>query len=305
MTPTYDVIVAGDYCLDLIFTGLPKLPALGEEIFSTGFEMLPGGSYNTAVAMHRLEMKVGWAADFGTDGFSNLVHELSVREGLDTSLFVQHDQSLRHITVAASYPHERAFISFMDPSPAVPAAVKALAIATAKIFYVPGLYYGSAFEVALSLIRLKRMKLVMDGNLPEKTTLQNSQVKRSIQSVDIFMPNADEARLLTGENELPDAIRKLGELCRLVVVKDGPRGAYGLQDGNLVHAEALPVKVLDTTGAGDCFNAGFIKAWLAGARLEECLKWGNIVGGLSTQAAGGTGRKISLKDVEQYLGQEA
>ncbi|MCJ7532966.1 MAG: carbohydrate kinase family protein, partial [Anaerolineales bacterium] len=79
----YDIIVAGDYFVDLVFTGLPKLPELGEEVFGTGFEMLPGGSYNTVVAMHRLGLKVGWAADFGNDRFSRFVLDYAENEKLD------------------------------------------------------------------------------------------------------------------------------------------------------------------------------------------------------------------------------
>jgi sugar/nucleoside kinase (ribokinase family) len=61
------------------------------------------------------------------------------------------------------------------------------------------------------------------------------------------------------------------------------------------------VVLVDTTGAGDCFNAGFIKAWLDQRPLEECLKWGNIVGGLSTLALGGTGQVTTVKEVEEWL----
>jgi len=58
---------------------------------------------------------------------------------------------------------------------------------------------------------------------------------------------------------------------------------------------------VDTTGAGDCFDAGFIMAWLAGRTVEDCLRWGNVVGGLSTLAPGGAGRVITPNDVVPYL----
>jgi sugar/nucleoside kinase (ribokinase family) len=118
----------------------------------------------------------------------------------------------------------------------------------------------------------------------------------------MLLPNASEAREITGEQDLRAAIRALAKLCPLVVVKDGPGGAYGCEnDGEIVHAPALPLTPLDTTGAGDCFNAGFLRAWLDGKTLEECLRWGNAVGGLSTLGLGGTGAVITQEDVRRAL----
>jgi sugar/nucleoside kinase (ribokinase family) len=119
--------------------------------------------------------------------------------------------------------------------------------------------------------------------------------------VDLFLPNALEARRMTGMADLMAAIRTLAKLCPLVVVKDGPAGAYACAGAEILHAPAIPVTPVDTTGAGDCFNAGFIKAWLDGRPLIECLRWGNIVGGLSTLARGGTGCVVTVADVEKYL----
>ncbi len=301
MSRSYDVIVVGDYCLDLIFTGLSKLPELGTEIVGTGFNMIPGGTYNTAIAMHRLGIRVGWAADFGSDEFSRYTLERAAKEGIDPTLFVHHEQPLRRITVAASYPHDRAFIAYYDPDPALPAGLKALSTATARLCYVPAIYAGSSFQAGLLLIRAKKMKLVMDGSSTEKETLEDPSIRKAIEHVDILMPNAGEARHLTGETDLHKAIQTLAGLCPLVVVKDGQNGAFAACKGELYHAPGIPITPVDTTGAGDCFNAGFLKAHLQGLPLRECLRWGNVVGGLSTLEHGGTERVVSEDDVRGWL----
>ncbi len=302
MTKTFDVIAIGNYCTDLIFTGLPAFPELGKEVVGTGFDMLPGEAYNSVVAMHRLGLKVGWAADFGDDSFSRFALERAQAEGLDESLFVHHKRPMRRITVAASYPEERAFITYYDPDPAVPAALKALAMSFARVLFIPGFYYGRLLEAGLALARAKRIKLVMDGNSSaEGSRLADPVVHRAVQSVDVLLPNASEARRMTGKDDLVQAIRTLAELGPLVVVKDGARGAYACSSGEIVHAPAIRVEPLDTTGAGDCFDAGFIRAWLDGRPLEQCLQWGNVVGGLSTLARGGTGRVITANEVERRL----
>ena len=92
--------------------------------------------------------------------------------------------------------------------------------------YLPGLYYGPFFEAGRLLVRAKKMKLVMDGNMIQEATLQMPGVRKVLGQIDAFLPNAREARLLTGQVDLDAARRELSDLCPLVVVKDGPRGAW-------------------------------------------------------------------------------
>jgi sugar/nucleoside kinase (ribokinase family) len=96
-------------------------------------------------------------------------------------------------------------------------------------------------------------------------------------------------------------MRILADVCPLVVVKDGSNGAYACDGSGIIHVPALPVQPVDTTGAGDCFSAGFVKAWLDGLPLDDCLRWGNAVGGLSTLAPGGAGRVVTAEEVRPWL----
>lgn len=297
----FDVLVAGDYCLDLIFTGLPSLPVLGKEIVASGFEMLPGATYNSVAAMHRLGLRVAWASDFGTDEFSRFVLERSRAEGLTDRYFVLHHQPLRNITVAASYPEDRAFMAFYDPPPKIPAAVKALGSIQTNLVYLPGMFFGPLFDAAEAILTARKIRVVMDGNAWERETLKNPAVRRAIQRVDVFIPNAREALWLTGENDLLTALRMLSELCPQVVVKDGANGAYAMDHKRVIHVPALKLSPLDTTGAGDCFNAGYVKAMLAGKSLHERLQWGVITGGLSTLGMGGTGKRVTEEMVQEWL----
>ncbi len=297
----YDVLVVGNYTLDLIFTGLPSLPALGREVVGKGFAMIPGEAYNSAVAMHRLGLRVAWAGDFGNDEFSRFALKAAEEEGIDPAFFVHHPRLLRRLTVAASFPEDRAFITYYDPDPLIPAGLRALRKVRARLLFVPGLYAGPLLPLGSRWVRAKGMKLVMDGNSHPNSHLKRAAVRNAIRALDAFLPNAAEALHLTGETDLRRAMQRLGELCPLVVVKAGPEGAYAYQNGQIIHAPALQLKPLDTTGAGDCFNAGFLRAWLDGRPLEECLRWGNIVGGLSTLGYGATGRKVTVEDIQAYL----
>jgi len=305
MTSTFDVIVVGNYSVDLIFSGMSEFPQLGKDVVSSNFKMTPGEAYISAVSMHRLGIKVGWAADFGNDDFSQFALNCAREEGLDESLFVMHDRPYRRISVSASYPHERGFLTYYDPDPQLPAALSAFRKLYAKVIYLPGLYYGPFSDVGMKLIRLKNMKLVMDGNSSTGNILDKSSeskaIRKAIKNADIFLPNAQEARRLTGEMDLELAIRKLGELCPLVVVKDGSNGSFAFSNNFLLHIPAIPIKSIDTTGAGDNFSAGFLRAWLDEQSMDTCLKWGNITGGLSTLELGGTTRKISSDEIKETL----
>ncbi len=305
MGSNFDVIVVGSYTVDLIFSGLAELPELGKDILSTAFQMTPGEASISAISMHRLGLKVGWAADFGNDEFSRFALNFARAEGMDETLFMHHDRPLRRITAAASYPSDRAFITYYDPDPQIPAAMSALLKSTARVLFVPGLYSGSLLGPATRIIRSKKMTLVMDGNSSIGDTIgdskQSKAIRKAIKSVDIFLPNAREALRLTGEQELPLAIQFLGELCPLVVVKDGANGSWAFTDQRLIHIPAISVESIDTTGAGDNFNAGFLYAWLDRQSIDNCLKWGNIVGGLSTTVLGGTLRKVTCDEVRKYL----
>ena len=263
--------------------------------------MVPGGAYNAALAMHRLGLKVGWAADFGDDDFSRFTLERARAEGLDDTLFVHHRRPLRRITAALSYPEDRAFITYVDPAPGTPAALKALVAASAGVLYISGVYHGNLYNAGSALVRAKRMKVFMDGNSDDEVTLANPAVRRSLQSVDAFLPNAAEARRMTGKADLDEAMAALAVLCPLVVVKDGVNGSHARAGGQTLHAPGIAVASVDTTGAGDCFSAGFLKAWFDDRPLAECLRWGNVVGGLSTTALGGTGRRVTTADVERLL----
>jgi sugar/nucleoside kinase (ribokinase family) len=305
MSLIFDVIVVGSYSVDLIFSGMPEFPQLGKDVVGSEFKMTPGEAFIPAVAMHRLGLKVGWATDFGNDDFSLLALKYAREEGLDESLFVFHDRPFRRISVSASFPGDNAYLTYYDPDPQLPAAVPALGKSQAKIIFIPGLYYGSFLEIGINLIRIKKMKLMMDGNSSSGTIIGNSRqskaIRNAIKNADVFLPNAKEARRLTGEDDLEQAIYKLAVLCPQVVIKDGKKGSLAYTNNELKRMPGISINTVDTTGAGDNFNAGFIYAWLNHYPIDTCLQFGNITGGLSTMELGGTTRKVTIAEVMNVL----
>jgi sugar/nucleoside kinase (ribokinase family) len=297
----FDVIVLGDYCLDLIFTGLPSMPRLGTEIEAKSLSMEPGGSCNTALALHRLGVKTAWAVEFGVDDFSKFVLQEFRKENFPEDLFVFSKKPVRKVTVSLSFPDDRAFIAYYDQGAMIQTALKGLTTKTARIVVVPSLFYGSGLQAGYLAVQAKKMEIFMDGNNSSQITIQDPKIRSALKMVRFYSPNSTEARRITQMDNLEKAAKMLGEFCQTAIIKDGRNGAYCCDNGKIYFEPAIRVKCVDTTGAGDCFNAGFLKAWLAGKEIQECLKWGNITGGLSTTKPGANNYHLSAAEIEKMI----
>lgn len=297
----YDVLIPGNYFCDIIFTGLPAFPALGTEIYTDGLTVVPGGVLNTIVAMHRLGIHVGWCGVLGNDFFSQFVSNFVREEGVDTTLIDYQDVPLKRVTVALSYPEDRAFVTHVDPSPdVIGRMLTQQQHITFTHLHLSRLYVDERLPDFLRQLRGRGITISMDCQHRQET-LEVPLVKTMLSLVDIFMPNAAEAQRLTQTNSVDAAAQHLQQIVPLLVIKDGGNGAYAWHQDKMLHAPAIAVKPLDTTGAGDVFNAGFLAAWLKHLSIQDCLLWGNICGGLSTQGYGGCSAAPSRTQVETML----
>jgi sugar/nucleoside kinase (ribokinase family) len=107
---------------------------------------------------------------------------------------------------------------------------------------------------------------------------------------------------MTGANDVEGALKILGGWCRCVVIKLGADGCRAVCEGRSYRVAALPVEAIDTTGAGDNFNAGMIYGLLNGYSLEESLRCGTVAGALSTLVLGGCGGTVGPDDLQNWLG---
>ncbi|OGO33901.1 MAG: hypothetical protein A2Z16_07385 [Chloroflexi bacterium RBG_16_54_18] len=289
MKASYQVLVWGVYFCDLIYTDLVDFPRLGAEVYSKGFDFHPGGCFTTVLALQRLGVRAGWACDFGNDFFSSMVLEQARREGFDESLFRYHSQPVRRITSAISFPHDRAFLSFMDPV-YPPDAAPILQQVQSEWLLLSHLYYGMECLPLFQAAGEAGMKIFMDCQSIDTSLDESAEIESALRLVEVFSPNEAEALRLTGEKDIDKALDRLAELTPIVVIKLGSGGALALSGGKRIYSPAITVaRVVDTTGAGDCFDAGYLYAVLKGFGTGECLRIANICGGLSVQAAGGQG----------------
>jgi len=298
----FDILVPGNYFCDMIFTGFPQFPALGTEVYTQNLTVTVGGVLNTVIGLSRLGVHVGWLGQIGTDFFSRFVLETIAAEGIDDSLLVRRDAPCQRVTVAVSFPADRAFVSYVD---AADSSVKLMLDAFDRLsfrhLHFTGFQLDPRTPELLRAARARGATVSMDCQ-DRPITLESPMVLEVLTQLDIFMPNALEAQRLTETTTLQDAAARLRPYVPLLVIKDGAQGAHTWQGDQHEFVPAISVQPVDTTGAGDVFNAGFLTALREGKALLDCLRWGNICGGLSTLGHGGTTTAPTRAQVEMLVG---
>jgi sugar/nucleoside kinase (ribokinase family) len=295
----FDVLLDGGYFNDLVFTGLPELPRLGHEVYSKDFHLLPGGAYNSAVAMRRLGLRVAWPCHFGSDPFSQYVKEHAIAEKVDPSFFTQMDQSALHLTVAFSFDEERAFLSYSDDYPDEPLANLLNELKPAW-FLVSHLAHGQQYEALFRKAHALGTKVYMDCQAHDQS-LDDPHVRKALSLTDVFSPNAEEAMKLTGCEHIEDALEVLAQQVPVVIIKLGKEGCVCRCGEQELRIPSMQVEVADTTGAGDNFDSGFLCGQIREFSLADSLRMANICGALSVQGYGGTTTSPTYNQVKRFL----
>uniref|UniRef100_Q026Z7 PfkB domain protein n=1 Tax=Solibacter usitatus (strain Ellin6076) TaxID=234267 RepID=Q026Z7_SOLUE len=286
----FDAIVAGELYTDLILSGFDFWPRPGQEAFAKEYHReIGGGAVNTACALARLGSRAAVLGVVGHDG-DWLLRQLE-NSAVDTSHISRDPAEPTAFTVAISTPEDRSFLTYPGANRSFP---KAIAEAAAGKRLAQAAHVHLAFPPDLSTasdllaaIRANGCTVSLDVGWHE-SWLQDERLREVLPLLDVFFPNEIEAHCITGEKDPETTLRWLSAAgLRCVALKLGARGAALLCDGEIWFDDPLPVTPIDTTGAGDCFNGGFLRSWLKGCSPETCLRSANICGALSTGSYGG------------------
>jgi sugar/nucleoside kinase (ribokinase family) len=308
------VLVAGDANLDLVLRG-DVVPRFGQaEQLLDGADLVLGSSAGICAAgLARLGVDTALVARVGADVFGARTRELLADAGVDTSAVAVTEEPTG-VSVILSAPDDRAILTLTGALASltgedVRAALEstgATHLHVASFFLVPQL--ARELPEVLGRARERGVTTSLDTNWDPAERWHG--VAECLPHLDVLLPNAQEAVALArslGEDPA-DAVAASVALARrgpLVVVKDGADGGFATRpDGTVVRAAGLVVDVVDTTGAGDSFDAGFLAAWLDGLSLEEAVRWAAVAGSLSTRAAGGTGGQATRAEVEARIAAE-
>lgn len=292
--PGFDLTIAGEVNLDLILYGLDQNIPVDREILATNFEMTLGSS--SAILAHNLAVlgaRVGFVTRTGDDEMGRIAMQRLSETQIDLSRCTNGNPGSK-TGVTILLPHGRSRRILTYPGIMFEMTVADLDLdylASARHFHLSSLFLQRGLHPGLpDLFReLKRrgLTLSLDTN-DDPDERWDGVLQELLALVDILLPNDEELLRIARRSTLDEALDVLSATVPLIAVKCGAKGAVVQQGSRRLLVQPLSVTPVDTIGAGDSFNAGFLAAWLAGAPPELCAHAGNVTGALSTQRPGGT-----------------
>jgi len=301
-----DLLVVGDANPDVLMSGAPETPPAGqaETLVDSGTLALGGSAAIVAHGAAVLGLSTALAAMVGRDAAGDFVLDTLATAGVDISGCVRHESLPTALTVCLNRPDgDRAILTapgclpVFGPEHVRP--VRARHVHSASYFLQPRL--AAALPGMLTEFRQAGASTSLDTNDDPAGEWRLSPGLTA--ACDLVLPNEAEAlalaAALTGAGPspgLPAALTTLAASGPVPVVKRGGEGALALVEGALVDARGPHVTPVDTVGAGDGFDAGFLAGWLTSGDIGDALAWGCACGALSTRAAGGTGAQATAAE---------
>lgn len=292
----FDIAIAGELNLDFILYGLSETLPPERELLANDFTMTLGSSSAiTAHNMAALGSRVAFLSKVGLDAIGEICCERLRERGVDVS------------GVKRSVSGQSTGASFLLPLPGKstrriltypgvmfemgPEDVDEQVIATSRHFHLSAFFLHRKLKPHLPALfaRAKAQGLTtsLDTN-DDPDDAWEEPLFETLRHVDILLCNEREIRKIAGLEDAEAAAKKIASTVPLLVVKCGDRGAKAYMGDRVISVPGVRITVVDSIGAGDSFNAGFLHRWLKGASLEECMAFGNLTGAFSTTRPGGT-----------------
>jgi sugar/nucleoside kinase (ribokinase family) len=292
-TGSPELLVIGEVNVDLIMEGINQLPELGKERIVDGMTLTMGSSSAILAAnAAALGVSVGFVGRMGNDTFGAYMRERLDERGVDTSRMIVTPDHGTGLTVIYTSDGRRGMITY-------PGVMEYLTlddvpwdyVSRGRHLHVSSYYLQSGLRPGcaelFSKAREKGLSTSLDTNWdPEEKW--GEDVLDVLDHVDVFLPNDDEARLISGSDDLSRALEILSARAGTVVITCGDAGAIARRGDETFTIPAVEVTPVDAVGAGDTFNAGFLSRFIRGEPLQQCLEFGMLAGAFSTQAVGGT-----------------
>jgi sugar/nucleoside kinase (ribokinase family) len=177
-------------------------------------------------------------------------------------------------------------------------------VKSARHLHMSGYYLLRSMQAGASRLFREAKEAGMSTSLDpdhDPSGKWNGGMRELLCYVDFFFPNEHECMNIAGAANLDAAANCLRSLAGVTVIKRGAEGAVLVSAGCTISTPAFAITPVDTTGAGDSFNAGYLFQYLRGSPQEQCLLWGNACGALSTQSLGGTEGFPHPGEVERFL----
>jgi sugar/nucleoside kinase (ribokinase family) len=293
--PEFDVVTIGDMCVDLIVNLGDAEPRFGqvEQWVSDYFLEMGGAACIFACQAAKLGLRVAILGRVGNDPFGRLVVGRLQESGVDTR-YVSTERELQSgLGIALCRKGgDRAILTYGGSLNAVyPGDITDTFLRSGRHLHYASYYLQTNLLPAAPAILRRAKELGLTVSLDtnwDPAGRWEAGLRSALAAADLFFPNDREALAISGAGDLASAAAALFGLGPTVAVKLGERGAYVQSAAGSWMVPVLPVEQpVDTVGAGDSFDAGFVAGWLCGLPAAECAALGNACGRATTLARGG------------------
>jgi sugar/nucleoside kinase (ribokinase family) len=303
---SYDILAAGEINPDLVLTG-DVVPSFGqvEKLVDSATLSIGSSSAIFACGAARLGLKVGFIGICGDDLFGRFMLDEMIRREVDVAPVIVDAAVPTGMSVILSKQSDRAILTHVGAMDRLCAdQVTDELLARARHLHVASYFLQTALQPGLPELFRRAHALGLTVSLDPNWDPSGKWhgFDELLPLVDVFLPNENEALALTGVETVELALARLGREGPTVAIKMGKRGAIAAHGAETVRSFAPKVKVVDTTGAGDSFDGGFLYGFLHGWNLERALNLGVACGSLSARKAGGTTAQPELDEAMQYVG---
>lgn len=293
MPPKFDVSIVGELNLDIILSGLPENLQLDREHLASDLKVTLGSS--SAIFAHNLALlgnQVGFSSAVGSDSFAETCLQRLGESGVVISGVRRVPDRQTGLTVILpqragryilTYPGTMSEMRYED--------LDLDYVCRAKHFHLSSYFLQRALRPRMAELFQQAKQVGLTTSLDTNDDPDDEWTEdllAVLKYVDVLLPNEHEACKISRTRDARSAANWLSSRVPLVVIKCGPQGALAQRGSDIFEVDAQAGDVVDTVGAGDSFDAGFIHQYIRGANIEDCLKFGNVAGALSVTRAGGT-----------------
>lgn len=306
---TFDVVCLGIMVADVLARPVRRLPERGQLDLVDRIELHTGGcAVNTGIALAKLGVRTSVIGKVGADGFGDFIVNTLHRHGVDVSGVVRDTVANTSATMVLVGPDgERSFIHYLGANAELRQAdVDMGLVRQGRILHVAGHNLMSRFDGPEAAAVLAEAR-----SLGVETSLDTAWdasgrwldlVEPCLHHLDYFVPSFEEARRIAGRDDPAEVARFFLDYgIRIVALKMGEQGCYVTDGERSVRLPAYPVSTVDTTGAGDCFAAGFLAGIVQGWDLEKTARLANAAGAMCVTAIGATSGIRSLEETLSFM----
>jgi len=300
------ILVIGELNVDIVATGLRSMPDIGSETLAEKCELTLGSaSAIFAAGMAKLGHRVTFFSHVGQDYFGDFCLRILKQSGVSTRHVTRKADEKTGVTIALSGKRDRALVTYAGAIATFKAdSINETVMSSQDHVHLTSYYLQTAlrpsFAQLLRQAKASGLTTSFDPN-SDPSDKWSRNITAVLKYTDVLLVNELEAMKLTRSKTLNGALKTLGAKVHCAVIKRGDRGATAIQNDEVFNDPGFRISAIDTTGAGDSFDAGFMSAYLRKAPLAECLRIGNACGALSAMSVGGTAGQPRQQELQQFI----